>query len=93
MAALKRLFFKIFLVFVFLGVVFYFTVPEKHFKQASKTTVNDLSVELEVNPKVANFLVNTKLGRKVTYVFLKRKIKNLDYSEMYDASEKSSVER
>ncbi len=93
MAALKRLFFKIFLIFVFLGVVFYFTVPEKHFKQASKTTVNDLSVELEVNPKVANFLVNTKLGRKVTYVFLKKKMKNMDYSEMYDASEKSSVER
>lgn len=93
MAALRRLVFKIFLFFVFLGVVFYFTVPEKHFRNASKTTVKEVAIELEVNPKVANFLVNTKLGRKVTYAFLKKKMKKVDYSEMYETSGKSSVER
>lgn len=93
MAALKRLLFKLFLIFVFLGVVFYFTVPEKQFKNASKATIKEVSVELEVNPKVANFLVNTKLGRKVTYAFLKKKMKKMDYSEMYETSGNSSVER
>jgi len=64
------------IVFMLVVVGLYVFTPDRVAKRFQKSTVKSVAEELGVAPKVANFLLNTKLGRKVTYVFAKKKAKS-----------------
>ena len=51
-------------------------VPEKHFKKSRKETLEYVSKEYDIHPLLSKFVVNTKLGRKIAYVFTKKTIKD-----------------
>ena len=57
-------------IFCLLIVVMYF-VPEKHYKQ----TTHQLAEEANINPKLAKFILHTKVGRKIGYIFIKKSAK------------------
>ena len=40
-----------------------------------KVTTKELAEEAEISPFMANFIVNTKLGRKIAYLAMKKKMK------------------
>jgi hypothetical protein len=43
--------------------------------RALKVTTKELAKEAEISPFMANFIINTKLGRKVAYLAMKKKMK------------------
>lgn len=56
---------------VMIMATFFYFVPEKHLKYTTK----ELAKEADINPRVANFILHTSLGRKIAYVMVKKKIK------------------
>lgn len=55
---------------VFIAGIFYF-LPEKKFKLPAK----EIAKQTGINPTLANFVVNTKFGRKIGYLVVKKKVK------------------
>lgn len=41
-----------------------------------KMTTKELAKEADVSPFLANFIVNTKVGRKLAYIVMKKELKN-----------------
>ena len=72
---MKKLF-KILVVIVLLGAIAWFIIPEKDFRKAKKEGTKMLAVELDLPPVLTNFIVNTKTGRKIAWVFIKEEVKN-----------------
>ena len=66
MKALKYL--TIFLL-VLVGLLFF--IPEKN----HKVTTHQLAIEADINPKLAKFILHTKVGRKVGFLFIKKSAK------------------
>ena len=61
---------KIFLVIVLLIVGVIALTPDKKIK----TTTKQLAKEANMSPFLANFIINTKLGRKLAYLGIKKEI-------------------
>lgn len=55
---------------VAVATVFSF-IPEKQLKYTTK----ELAKEADINPKLANFILHTKLGRKIAYIAVKKKLR------------------
>lgn len=55
---------------VFCASTFY-VLPEKRFKLPAK----EIARETEISPSLANFVVNTKFGRKLGYLIVRKKVK------------------
>ncbi len=54
-----------------LGAGTFFLLPEKRFKLPAK----EVAQQAGISPFLANFVVNTKVGRKIGYLAVKKKIK------------------
>ncbi len=67
---------------VMIMATFFYLVPEKHLKYTTK----ELAKEADINPRVANFILHTSLGRKIAYVMVKKKIKK----KLQDEDKKSN---
>ena len=76
---MKKFYIVLVALFLCMATFFYF-VPEKHLKYTTK----ELAKEAEINPKLANFILHTKLGRKVAYIVAKKKIKKKLREELQD---------
>ena len=66
-----------------LGAGTFFILPEKRFKLPAK----DVAKEAGISPFLANFVVNTKLGRKIGYLVVKKKVKKLFKEEKEDKNQ------
>ena len=64
--------FRIILVVVLLMVIGIAFIPDK----TMKVTTKELCAEADMSPFLANFIVNTKVGRKVAYLVMKKKVTN-----------------
>lgn len=51
-------------------------IPEKDFNQAKNNSIKVLAKEYNIPPYLAKLVVNTKVGRKLAYIFFKKKINN-----------------
>ena len=63
--------FKVIAVVVLLIVGAIALTPDK----TLRVTTKELAEEAEISPFLANFIVNTKVGRKVAYLVMRRKLK------------------
>lgn len=51
-------------------------IPEKHFKKSRNEAVEYVSNQYDIPPFLSKFVVNTKLGRKIAFIFTKKTIKD-----------------
>lgn len=56
-------------------LIAYVIIPEKEFKEVRREGTQYIAKEMNINPRLANFIANTKTGRKLAYILGKRKIK------------------
>ena len=66
-----RKFFLIVLSLLFTLTTFLYFTPQKQLKYTTK----ELAKEADINPTLASFVLHTKVGRKVAYLVLKKKLK------------------
>lgn len=64
---------KVFILFIVLalGAGTFYLLPEKRYKLPAK----EIAREAGISPFLANFVVNTKVGRKIGYIVVKKKVK------------------
>lgn len=64
---------KVFFLFIVLalGAGTFYLLPEKRYKLPAK----EIAREAGISPFLANFVVNTKVGRKIGYIVVKKKVK------------------
>ncbi len=67
---------KIFIAIAAVLAIAFFAIPEVEVKKTSKDSVAYLAEEMGYPPGICNFLVNTKLGRKLCYIGLKKEVKS-----------------
>lgn len=66
---------KIFAIILITTVFGYFILPEVVVKEKRKEAVEYIAKEMDYPPSICNFLVNTKVGRKLSYIVLKSEVK------------------
>ena len=57
-------------------VVVVVVIPEKHYKNSRNEAIEYVSNEYDIPPFLSKFVVNTKLGRKIAFIFTKKTINN-----------------
>ena len=66
---------KIILLGVLISVVLFFVLtPNRKINRYKIKSTKAVAEELEVSPGLANFLINTKVGRKTSYAFIRKKV-------------------
>ncbi len=68
--------YKVVLVVFLVLISIFILVPEKHYKKSKNEAIEYVSNEYELHPLLSKFVVNTKLGRKIAYIFTKKTITN-----------------
>lgn len=64
----------------------YFFIPEKDLKALSTGTTKEIAAEFDLYPGLTSFMINTKMGRKMAYLFIKKELK-ATVKEVEDAME------
>ena len=72
---MKRKNIKIFVVISTVIILAFILVPEIEIKKTKKDSVAYIASEMGYSPGVCNFLVNTKVGRQLCYIGLKKEMK------------------
>jgi hypothetical protein len=65
-----KIFFKVSVIVILIGCSVVLLTPDK----TMKVTTSELAECAEISPFAANVIVNTKMGRKVAYLFMKKKM-------------------
>lgn len=63
---------KFFLIVIVLFVITFIAIPEKHYKNSRNEAISYVSEKYDVPPFLSKFIVNTKLGRKIAYIYTKK---------------------
>jgi hypothetical protein len=66
----KRL--KFFFIVIVLFMIAFILIPEKHYKQSRNEAISYVSEKYDVPPFLSKFIVNTKIGRKIAYIYTKK---------------------
>lgn len=51
-------------------------IPERQFNKAANQTIAQIAEEANIPQFAAKFVINTKIGRKIAFLFIKKKVKN-----------------
>ncbi len=66
---------KVILVSLALSILLFIVLtPDRKIKKYQRKSTKAIATELDVPPGIANFLVNTKVGRKISYAFIRKKV-------------------
>jgi hypothetical protein len=73
---MKRLL-KIFVALIFLSIIGIALTPDK----TIKATTKELAEETQISPFLANFIINTNVGRKIAYIAMKKETKKFFFED------------